>query len=132
MKKQKAIVVAVCLVVVVIITIILVRVMQNAIFASTQYIQQLGEMPLEQEDEEVWVSPTISWSDVARENGDLDGQPEPETTTAPKNADAAEEELVSVPVEETPEELAGTAQDNIVEDTGAALDGEADDAALAE
>lgn len=96
---------------------------KNLLFSTTEMLSNAGSGTVE-EPETVWIAPSIapddkSWSDQAYDTvyGADDTQTEePEVEE--------EEDLEEIPIEQSPEELADTAGDNIVSDTDSTLEPE--------
>ncbi len=96
---------------------------KNLLFSTTEMLSNAGTGTVE-EPETVWIAPSIapddkSWSDQAYDTvyGADDTQTEePEVEE--------EEDLEEIPIEQSPEELADTAVDNIVSDTDSTLEPE--------
>lgn len=97
---------------------------KNLLFSSAQMLSNAGT-GVEQEPipEAVWVAPSIapddrSWSDQAYDT--IYGADESLTD---EPAEEEEEMLEEIPVEFTPEELAGSAENNVLSDADGALEG---------
>lgn len=93
---------------------------KNFLFSSAEMLSNAG-VGVEDEPEAVWIAPSIapddkSWSDQAYDT--IYGA---EDTVEEEPEAEEEEELEEIPIELTPEELAGSAGNNIVSDTDSEL-----------
>jgi hypothetical protein len=107
--KKKLIMMAVALLVLILLGFIVSRWIGQMLIGSVNQLQQAGEAPLP--TEEIWVAPTLApQADFTAEEAEgLDSMPDAEPTPT-------EEADGSAPILESPEQLAGTADQSSIVD----------------
>lgn len=108
--KQKLIAAAVLAAALIAVAVLAVRMIGPLLMGGVDRIQAAGEAPLPTED--VWVAPTPAPPEdfAAQEAEALENLPDPSTPPIP------DEEEGSAPILETPEQLAGTADQSAIVD----------------
>lgn len=118
MNKMKTIIMGITLLLLIVVIVFVARFVMSTVFRATEAIKQMGEAPLPTEQvEEKWVAPTMSADDTyilgqGIDNTMADGQ----FGEDHKSDQDADEDLQSVPVEETADELADTVSQAPVDD----------------
>ncbi len=107
--KKKLLLVAVAAAFLLVVALLASRWIGQMLIGSVDQIQAAGEAPLP--TEEIWIAPTLAPEEdyTAEEAQTLDSMPDPEPTPT-------EEADVSAPVLESPEQLAGTADQSSIVD----------------
>lgn len=113
MNKLKITVVAICVVILCIISFALFRFVQGMLFTAAHELQQAGEAPIAQPTEEAWVAPTMSLDALDVEAGisNVNAEMPDDARATEPPLDDDDDDVQSIPVEETADELADTQPD---------------------
>lgn len=114
MDKMKVSIIAVTLLVLFVAGFFVVRFVSSALFAATEAIKTMGEAPLPTETiEEKWEAPEMSINVSEYEAGIDSVEQEYQPDNDQSHASTDDEDIQSVPIVQTADELAGTSPEEL-------------------
>ena len=123
LNKAKIIMIAIATVMLIAVAVLVVRFIQTTIFSATQELQKLGEAPIEEvQDDEVWTPGDVASEDDFDVNDGLGSVVSDSEDDENPDIFDEDDDVQSVPVEETADELADTVSSSLPVDDGSLID----------